>query len=217
MNMKAALVALVVALVVAPAMGGNMGPEQKPEWAVGPDGDTSKSIKTDNVPKNLKEATQYLYFDDMPTASAASLGKHIKPVAAHVGKAQEPAAKKPEAKVEPKAEAKVEPKDEAKVELKKEPLREPKLSSAKEADTAVPDQTPVLSELGERVQNMLIVHKHTAIIGGVLAAMVAVAAVLRSKSVVRRIEQATEFGSKGEFTPLLRARREEVAYGALRV
>jgi len=185
----------VVALVVVPAMGGNMGPEEKPEWAVGPDGDTSKTISSGPAPKTLKEATNYLYFDDMPTAASASslLGKKIKP-AANLGKA-EPAAKKPE--------------------VVKAALKETAHEAKPSAEASV--EPLMFSELGERVHNMLVVHKHTAIIGGMAAALVAVVAVLRSKSVARRLAQASESGSKAEFTPLLRARREEVAYGALRV
>jgi len=79
--MKGVFVLLVAALVLSPVMAGNMGSNQKPRWAVGADGDTSKNIKT-NAPKTLQEATNYLYFDDMPTSNAGTLGQMHNPVKA---------------------------------------------------------------------------------------------------------------------------------------
>lgn len=194
--MKTALVALVMALVVAPAMGGNMGPEEKPEWAVGPDGDTSKTIKSGPVPKTLKEATSYLYFDDMPSVNSAALGKKIRPAHPGLGAAAKESVKKPELKVPQQKEEAVHQEAKPTTETVVEP--------------------PVLSELGERMHNMIVMHKHTAILGGAVLGLVAFVAVLRTKAVARRLAQATESGTHAEFTPLLRTRREEV-YGALRV
>mmetsp|Transcript_9801 Transcript_9801/g.15756 ORF Transcript_9801/g.15756 Transcript_9801/m.15756 type:complete len:217 (+) Transcript_9801:147-797(+) len=73
-QMRGVFVLLVAALVLSPVMAGNMGSNQKPSWAVGADGDTSKNIKTE-APKTLQEATNYLYFDDMPTSNSGTLGQ----------------------------------------------------------------------------------------------------------------------------------------------
>ena len=65
-----------------------MGPDQKPTWAVGPDGDTSKNLVTDS-PKTLQEATKYLYFDDMPTDGASQLGSELRREDEYVRRSEE--------------------------------------------------------------------------------------------------------------------------------
>ena len=188
-----------------------MGPDQKPTWAVGEDGDTSKNILTE-TPKTLKEATNYLYFDDMPTT--ATLGKAFP--------AREAEAKK--APVEAKKKVEPEPEPEPAVET---PTHDVKLGSEKKAAEEISSSsTNFMEGVDAKFEEFFAAaepHKTTIAAGLAVAGVVAAAVVLQRRN-YRRHKREAELDAEGvaaddEFAPLLIAKKSSASkadrYGAM--
>ena len=198
-----------------------MGPDQKPEWAIGEDGDTSKNINTE-TPKTLKEATSYLYFDDMPTK--ATLGEALPVREAEAKKAPVKAKK-----VEAKKEVEPEPKPEPAVEV---PTHDVKLGaektskSQKVAEEISSSSTNFMEGVDAKFEEFFTAaepHKFTIVAGVAVAGVVAAAVVLQRRN-NRRHKREAELDAEGvaaddEFAPLLIAKKSSASkagrYGAM--
>lgn len=189
-----------------------MGSSQKPQWAVGKNGDTSKNIITD-APKTLKEATKYLYFEEIPTSSSSSSASSN---AATIGKVAAPAKKMEAKKVEETLKAKETPKDARAEQLgAKASATSPKV--AVQVSSSSSSSPPTFMEgVGAKFQEFYAAAEphRTAILAGVAVAGIVAAAVLLQSRRSRRQKTRTVLHTD-EFAPLLVAGKTPAGgYGA---